>query len=310
MKPEEQWHRLLRLLQHHKALAIACSGGFDSRFLAHAAQCAKIPFILLHIRGAHIPAEETKFVMRWATQHNFTLHVIDSNPLVIDQVASNTPQRCYYCKQHIFSVLQRHVATLSDASYVLCDGSNASDMDVHRPGMKALQELGVLSPLAEAGLHKNVMRQLGVALAMPFPLQKARPCLLTRFPYGAATSLPVLRALEEAERSIGSSLYQHYGKSIKMGAKPVTGRAKKKLEVSAIPAELEQDPVPDFRVRLTPHPNNPLGYNASIHMNAQPSAHLEKQLLQHLSAAGFTVGAVHTMDIISGFYDAPERRLK
>ena len=106
----------------------------------------------------------------------------DSRPSSCQSILRTCPtspprDACAVCKRHIFTELLR---IAGDAQ--LCDGTNHSDLAVYRPGRKALEELGIRSPLAEADISKDEIRSLGAALGFRNPGQMARPCLLTRFP--------------------------------------------------------------------------------------------------------------------------------
>lgn len=179
--------------------ALAFSGGLDSRFLAFAARHVGFEALLIHASGPHISPEESSGARQWAAAHAFAWLELALNPLAVPAVAQNDRERCYACKHFLFS------AFLQATPWPLCDGSNASDQGQYRPGLRALNDLGVASPLALAGLEKARLRALGQALGLDNTAQRARPCLLTRFDYGVRPQLAWLKALAEAE-SVASHL--------------------------------------------------------------------------------------------------------
>ena len=142
-------------------LALAYSGGLDSRFLAFTAHKVGLTPVLLHVAGPHVAPAETKAALAAAREMGFTVECFDFDPSTVDLAVAGRA-RCYVCK-------------------------------------KALIELGVRSPLAEAGIAKADIRRLGAAWRLPHPEQAARPCLLTRFPYGVTPSQDALRTVAEVE---------------------------------------------------------------------------------------------------------------
>lgn len=178
-------------------LAVAYSGGLDSRFLIHAIRLSGLNVRAVHINGPHIPAHEHDYAVQWAQTNNIPLTIIPLNPLSLPALQNNPEDRCYHCKKMIFTALREAAGTLP-----LCDGTNASDLGEYRPGLKALRELGIHSPLAEAGIDKRSIRELAAATGMENPTQAAQPCLLTRFAYGANLSLLQLETVDKAEEAI------------------------------------------------------------------------------------------------------------
>ena len=137
--------KVLSEIAPDKRLAIAFSGGLDSRFLSFAAKYLGYTVKLLTVRGPHISAEETAEAVQWALDNGFEMELLDLNPLQMEAVEFNHTDRCYFCKKHLFLELKRRAADLP-----LCDGTNHSDLSHYRPGLKALSELKIHSPLAEA----------------------------------------------------------------------------------------------------------------------------------------------------------------
>jgi uncharacterized protein len=179
-------------------LVIAFSGGLDSRFLLHTARRVGVSARALHISGPHIPLRETEEARQWAEEHGIALTLLQVDPLRNPALRANAPDRCYHCKRAAFRALLAETT----AGEVLCDGTNISDFSGYRPGLRALKELGVRSPLAEAGLSKDDIRRFARQTGMDRPEQKARPCLFTRYEYGLEPEASSLAALDEAERRV------------------------------------------------------------------------------------------------------------
>lgn len=200
------WTGLLESLRLLGPLAVAYSGGVDSRFLVHAALRAGVVLELIHVCGPHVAAEDTQYALDWAREQGLSVQVLSLDPLVLPEVARGDRDRCYACKTFLF----RSVMTV--ATGLVCDGSNASDAVEYRPGRRALQELGVRSPLAEAGLTKDGIRSLALRTGMSRPQQQSRACLLTRLPYGMPPQPGLLGRAAEGERLVEQTL-REYGEA-------------------------------------------------------------------------------------------------
>lgn len=198
----ERLREALERTAPQKRLAIAYSGGLDSRFLSHASKLLGFTPLLLHVTGAHAGGDE-ELACRWAHEQGFRLKVLEVDPLGVPEVAQGTKYRCYGCKKAVFTALLREAEGLP-----LCDGTNHTDgmAGVWRPGMKALKELGIASPLAMAGLGKPEIRAVARETGMERPDQLPEPCMLTRLPYGMTPTEPVLLKLREAETLIARVL--------------------------------------------------------------------------------------------------------
>lgn len=210
------------------AVAVACSGGIDSRFLCHALRRAGFDVLALHARGVHVAEDDTRDARIWAQKAGIVLEEIEFQALALPEVRANGPRRCYFCKAGLVRCLRAALAqreAAGDVPRLLCDGSNADDLASCRPGIQALKEGDVFSPLAESGFTKQDIRHEGAATGLENPGQVARPCLLTRFAYGVMPEETILHRLAEAEREL-AALKNPDGL-------PLLG---------------------DFRVRLTPEP--------------------------------------------------------
>lgn len=177
--------------------ALAFSGGVDSSYLLYAAVQAGAEVRAYYVKTAFQPEFEYEDAMRLTKQLGAEVTVLRLDALCDPQVAANPANRCYYCKQNIFGSIWR--AARADGFSVLLDGTNASDQADDRPGMKALRELKVRSPLREAGLTKAMIREKS-RLAGLFTWDKpAYACLATRIPTGETITEEKLTRTEWAE---------------------------------------------------------------------------------------------------------------
>ena len=177
--------------------ALAFSGGVDSSYLLYAAVQAGAEVRAYYVKTAFQPEFEYEDAMRLAKQLGAEVTVLRLDALCDPQVAANPANRCYYCKQNIFGSIWR--AARADGFSVLLDGTNASDQADDRPGMKALRELKVRSPLREAELTKAMIREKS-RLAGLFTWDKpAYACLATRIPTGETITEEKLTRTEWAE---------------------------------------------------------------------------------------------------------------
>ena len=222
------------------AFALAYSGGLDSRFLAHAAKLSGLKPLLLHVTGPHVPPEETRFARTWAEKNALPFREVPVNPLNLPPVAAGSRERCYACKKELFTRL------LAESSLPLCDGTNASDASAYRPGIRAVRELGVISPLALAGLGKKEIHFLAEQTGMEQPMQKARPCLLTRLPYGATPTEAILAAVAAGEEAARAALARHNMENVDLRLRLV---APDRVELHLIASDMESMSAP-FREKL------------------------------------------------------------
>ena len=202
---KKKYTALLELLKAYAPFHLAFSGGVDSRFLAHAARQAKAAFTAVHIAGPHVPRLDTEAALAWLERRGIAAVVVQFDPLVLDEVRRGTKNRCYQCKLEIFRLIRARAGLQPVA-----EGSNASDKMKFRPGARALQELGILSPLAEVGLGKPEIRSLAGHIGLEQPDQPSRPCLLTRFDYGLSPDKELLQRLASAENAIATLGFKNF----------------------------------------------------------------------------------------------------
>lgn len=167
-----------QFFKEHNKVAIAFSGGVDSAYLLHEAIKSKVDVCAYYVKSQFQPQFEYDDATRLANQLGARLKVIELDILAFDDVIKNSEQRCYYCKQKIFSSIKANA--IADGYTTLLDGTNASDSVNERHGMKALKELKVLSPLRICGLTKGDIRQLSKEAGLFTWNKSAYACLATR----------------------------------------------------------------------------------------------------------------------------------
>ncbi len=180
--------------------AVAFSGGTDSAFLLWAAKKQGCQIQAYYIHTAFQPRFELEDARRLAGELGIPMQVIDMDILGVPEAAQNGPRRCYYCKRALFTRLREQAA--KDGYTVLLDGTNASDDAGDRPGMQALRELRVRSPLRECGITKDMVRSLSREAGLFTWEKPAYACLATRIPTGTEITREDLQRAEQAETAL------------------------------------------------------------------------------------------------------------
>jgi uncharacterized protein len=183
-------------------VAIACSGGVDSTFLLAAALEVLGPEKVLAVVVDHplMPAGDVDTALEVIRGMGSEPLLLRMDPLSIAEVAGNAADRCYHCKKEIFAGIRAEAARRGYESVL--DGSNADDPLSYRPGMKALEELAVLSPLRDAGMTKELIREESRRMGLATADRPAAPCLATRFPYNTPLDLGHLAMVDRAETAL------------------------------------------------------------------------------------------------------------
>lgn len=191
---------LAKFFAENPRLALAFSGGTDSSYLLYAAKQSGCEIRAYYIHSQFQPEFELQDARRLADQLKADLIVIEMDVLANPNVAGNPADRCYFCKRALFETLTARAK--ADHFDLLIDGTNASDDAGDRPGMRALAELKVVSPLRELGITKDMVRKYA-RLAELFTWDKpAYACLATRVPAGQVISGELLRKVERAESAL------------------------------------------------------------------------------------------------------------
>lgn len=196
----DKYQKLQEILGKYPSAIVAFSGGVDSTFLAKAASGTIKKLLLVTAASSTYPKSELDESRKLAQIIGAEQRIIVSEELDIDGFAENPPDRCYYCKHELFSKI---VAIAAREGYqVVLDGSNMDDLSDYRPGRRALSELGIVSPLVEAGLSKPEIRQISLELGLPTASKPAFACLASRFPYGESITKSKLDRVGSAEEEI------------------------------------------------------------------------------------------------------------
>lgn len=180
--------------------AIALSGGVDSAYLLYAASRWAKQVKAYCVASPFQPRFEIDTARQLAKACQVPLQVLTLNVLAVPQAAENGPDRCYHCKKALFTALTE--AARADGFPLVLDGTNASDAEDDRPGMKALRELGVRSPLRECGLTKEQIRSLAKEAGLPVWNRPAYACLATRVATGQGITPELLNRIEQAESGL------------------------------------------------------------------------------------------------------------
>lgn len=188
---------LLAFFKENPKAALGFSGGVDSSYLLYAGVQAGADIHPYYIKTAFQPQFELDDVERLCAQLGIPLTVLELDVLKNEAVTANPPDRCYHCKTALFGALSAQA--LADGYTLLLDGTNASDDAGDRPGMRALKELHVCSPLRECGLTKAEIRRLSREAGLFTWDKPAYACLATRIPSGDAITAEKLLATERAE---------------------------------------------------------------------------------------------------------------
>lgn len=177
--------------------AIAFSGGVDSAYLLYAALQSGARVRAYYVKSAFQPQFELDDAMKLAGQLGADMKIIKADVLARETVAANPPDRCYHCKKIIFETMAK--AAGEDGFTVLLDGTNATDEEGDRPGMRVLRELSVQSPLRMCGLTKDEIRRLSREAGLFTWNKPAYACLATRIPAGEHITARKLSVTEAAE---------------------------------------------------------------------------------------------------------------
>jgi len=211
-------------LEEMGTVLVAFSGGVDSSFLLKTAQDILGDRVLAVIaKSETYPEKEQEEAVRLAEKWNVRLKIIRTDELDNPEFVQNPPTRCYFCKNELFSKL-KEIASSEGIPYV-CDGANYEDLDDFRPGAKAAMELGVRSPLKEAGLVKDEIREISKWMDLPTWNKPSLACLSSRFPYNSEIDRDSLKQIDQAEDYLRSKGFtqvrvRHHGQIARIEVEP------------------------------------------------------------------------------------------
>ena len=191
--------KLRKILRELESVLVAFSGGVDSSFLLHLAHEAlgdsatAITFV-----SPFLSRQELDRAVRFCEKRRIEHVLLEINPLAVEEIRANKPDRCYHCKKRVFSQGLAEAQKMSIP--YLVEGTQLSDAGDHRPGHRALAELKIRSPLLEAGLSKDQVRRLSKKLGLSSWNLPPMACLASRIPYGTPIDLESLARVESAEK--------------------------------------------------------------------------------------------------------------
>ncbi|OGQ85252.1 MAG: TIGR00268 family protein, partial [Deltaproteobacteria bacterium RIFOXYC2_FULL_48_10] len=194
----QRLHELEIRLQGLASLAVAFSGGVDSSFLLAVAEKIKPKKLLaVTVASEFVPSREIEAAKKTASLLKVDHICLSADILGNEEVVQNTEERCYHCKKQIFSLIRSAADDLGIKT--LLHGVNLDDLKDFRPGLKAADELGFLSPLAEIGFTKKMIRENARLLGLETWNKPSQSCLATRIPYHVRIQKPDLIRVDRSE---------------------------------------------------------------------------------------------------------------
>lgn len=198
MDRKEKLQKLKCMLRELGSVAVAYSGGVDSNFLLKiATDTLGDKAMAVTIHAMMHSSREIEEAKQYAKEFNANHIVVNIDNLEGEDFFKNTPKRCYHCKNTVFSKIKK-IAKENNIEYVV-DGTNMDDLGDYRPGLKALEELNIVSPLKECCLTKEDIRILSKEMNLETYKKPAFACLATRIPYGTEITNDKLRIIEKSE---------------------------------------------------------------------------------------------------------------
>ncbi len=198
----DKFQKLLFILKEMQSAILAFSGGVDSTFLLKALKESGIHALAVTAYSETMPESELRFAEDMAKLIGIKHRIIKTDEMSNPDFVKNPKDRCFYCKDELFSKLV-DIANTEGYEHIV-DGSNADDISDWRPGMKAALKYKVRSPLIEVSFSKDEIREISKALGLPTWSKPASPCLSSRFPYGVAITKDALKRVEMSEEFLKS----------------------------------------------------------------------------------------------------------
>ncbi|GAB4439732.1 MAG: ATP-dependent sacrificial sulfur transferase LarE [bacterium] len=193
---------LKEVLIRLKRVLVAFSGGVDSTFLLKSAveTLGRENVTALIADSLTYPVKEREEAINFCINENIEFILIKSDEMDDERFTNNDANRCYYCKKHLYE-MAKEIAKKRNIPYIV-EGSNYDDLNDYRPGRRALEEIGILSPLLEAKFTKQEIRTVSKELGLPTHSKPSKACLASRVPYGTRITSEVLKKIELAENLI------------------------------------------------------------------------------------------------------------
>ena len=199
MNPIEKEQQLFTQIKQMDQVLVAFSGGVDSTYLAKMAFLAlNEKAIAVTIQTDYVPKREIEEAIELAKKIGIRHHIVQLDTLSNPNIASNPVDRCFYCKTDLFTHLTQFAEELN--IHTILDGSNVDDMKDYRPGVRALRNLGIYSPLKDAGFTKREIRERSKAHDLPTWDKSSFSCLATRIPYDNPITSQKLAQIDQAEQ--------------------------------------------------------------------------------------------------------------
>ncbi len=190
-------HRLIDWFSDFPGVVVCYSGGIDSTLVLFAAHLSEVERVIAFQGVAEsFPRWDREFADRFISDHDIERVMVRTRELSDPRYRDNPPERCYFCKLELYSKAAEFARPLG---YVVVDGTNASDLSDHRPGLRAAGELGVRSPLMELEIDKGEVREISRLLGLPQWERPSSPCLASRIAYGLRVTPERLARIEQAE---------------------------------------------------------------------------------------------------------------
>lgn len=230
----------------HPKAALAFSGGVDSAYLLYAALKCGADVQPYYVKSQFQPQFEYKDAERLCRELVVEMRVINLDILSDERITANPENRCYYCKKRIMAAI--YAAAGRDGYALIIDGTNASDSGSDRPGMRALSEGGVLSPLRICGLSKGEIRARSKAAGLFTHDKPAYACLATRIPIGEEINAAKLEAVEKSEDFLFSLGFTDFRVRLRDGGALLQFTAEQQPRAAACFDEIERGLRPQFAV--------------------------------------------------------------
>ncbi len=207
MTIDEKFFKLKKYLRGLESLAVAFSSGVDSTFLlkvAHDELGEKV--LAITANSNFFPRREIDEAKNFCEREKIRQIIFNANDL--KEIENNPPNRCYLCKKNIFAQIKKIAA--ENKIFHVAEGSNMDDNNDYRPGMKAIAELEIKSPLRTAELYKNEIRELSRKLNLPTADKPSFACLASRFVYGEKITPEKLSQVEKAEEFLREKNFKQF----------------------------------------------------------------------------------------------------